>query len=91
MLAAPALIDRLMTNYWAGVSRKGNRIIPRCRPNKKRKGHLSPQSGTNICNLPPFRPPFFSLVTAFTVKQLGSCVIIIQSGEMAFDDHKKLA
>ncbi len=26
--AAPILIDRSMTNYWAGVSRKGNRIIP---------------------------------------------------------------
>jgi hypothetical protein len=24
MLAAPALIDRLMTNYWAGVSWYGN-------------------------------------------------------------------
>jgi hypothetical protein len=27
--------------YWAGVSRKENRIFPRRRPNKKRKGHLS--------------------------------------------------
>jgi hypothetical protein len=34
MLAAPVLIVRLMTNYWAGVSGKGNRIIPRCRPLK---------------------------------------------------------
>jgi hypothetical protein len=24
--AAPILIDRSMTNYWAGVSRNGNRI-----------------------------------------------------------------
>ncbi len=29
-------------NYWAGG--KGNRIIPRWRPTKKRKGHLSPRS-----------------------------------------------
>jgi hypothetical protein len=27
MLAAPVLINRSMTNYWAGVSGKGNRII----------------------------------------------------------------
>jgi hypothetical protein len=40
MLAALALIDRSMTIYWAGVSRKGNGIIPKWRPNKKRKGHL---------------------------------------------------
>jgi hypothetical protein len=26
MLAAPALIDRSMTNYWAGVSGKGNKM-----------------------------------------------------------------
>jgi hypothetical protein len=35
MLAAPALINRSMTNYWAGVSGEGKRIIPRW-PNKKR-------------------------------------------------------
>jgi hypothetical protein len=29
MLTALALIDRSMTNYWAGVSGKENRIIPR--------------------------------------------------------------
>jgi hypothetical protein len=28
MLAAPALVYRSLTNYWAGVSGKGNRIIP---------------------------------------------------------------
>jgi hypothetical protein len=27
MLAAPALVDRSMTNFWAGVSGKGNIII----------------------------------------------------------------
>jgi hypothetical protein len=37
MLAAPVLIDRVMTNYWAGVSGKVNRIIPRWWQNKKRK------------------------------------------------------
>jgi hypothetical protein len=37
MLAAPALIDKSMTNYWAGVSGKGNRISPRWRPNEKEK------------------------------------------------------
>jgi hypothetical protein len=37
MLAAPALINRSMTNYWAGVSGKGSRIIPRWQPTKKRK------------------------------------------------------
>ncbi len=59
MLAAQALIDRSMTNYWAGVSGKGNRIIPRWRPTKKRKGHLSPRFETNIYNLPPSCPPLF--------------------------------
>jgi hypothetical protein len=37
MLATPALIDGSISNYWAGVIGKGNRIIPRWRPNKKRK------------------------------------------------------
>jgi hypothetical protein len=36
-LAAPALIDRSMTNYWAGVSWKGNTIIPRCQTDKEKK------------------------------------------------------
>ncbi len=31
-----------MTNYWAEVSGKGNRINPSWRPDKKRKDHLSP-------------------------------------------------
>ncbi len=54
MLAAPALIDRLMTNNWAGESEKGNRIIPRWRPNKKRKDiyHHSPRPISIICQLP---------------------------------------
>jgi hypothetical protein len=33
ILVAPALIDRPMTIHRAGVSGKGNRIIPRWRPN----------------------------------------------------------
>ncbi len=63
IIAAPALIDRSMTNYWAGVSRKRNIIIPRWRPNKKRKGHLSPRSETSIYHL----PPCFLLVTTFNI------------------------
>ncbi len=59
MLAAPILINRSMTNYSAGVSGKGNIINPRWRTNKKRNGHLSPRSGTNIFNLPASRPPLF--------------------------------
>ncbi len=49
-----------MTNYWAVVSGKGNRIIPRWRPNKKRKGHLSQRSEINIYQLPPSWPPLVS-------------------------------
>ncbi len=71
-LAAPILMVRYKgdchvssTNDWAGVSGKGNRIIPRWRPNKKRKGHLSPWSETNIHHLPPSQPPCFWLVTTF--------------------------
>ncbi len=53
MLAAPILIDRWMTNYWAGLSGKGNRINPRWRPNKKRKGHQhGPGPISIICQLP---------------------------------------
>jgi hypothetical protein len=59
MIAAPILIDRSMTNYCAGVSGKVNRINPRCRQNKKRNVHLSPQSRTNICLWPASRPPLF--------------------------------
>ncbi len=54
-----------MTNYWAGVSGKGNGIIPRRRQNKNRKERLSPLSETNIYHLPPSRPPCFSLATTF--------------------------
>jgi hypothetical protein len=64
-LAAPALIDRSITNYWAGVSGKGNIIIPRWRPYKKGKEHLSPwpRPISIICHLPD--PPCFSLVTIY--------------------------
>jgi hypothetical protein len=68
MLAAPAPIGKSMTNYWAGLRGKRNRIIPRWRPNMKIKGHLTPQSDTVsiICHLPD--PPCFSLVTTYTVR-----------------------
>jgi hypothetical protein len=59
MLAAPILIDRLMTNCRAGVSGKVNIINPRRRQNKKRNRHLSPRSGSNIYLLPSSRPPLF--------------------------------
>jgi hypothetical protein len=58
-LVAPILINRLMTKYCAGVSGNGNIINPRWRPNKKRNGHLSPRSKTNIYHLPTSRPPLF--------------------------------
>ncbi len=57
MLAAPVIIGRSMTNYWAGVRGKGNRINPRWRPNKKRNGLISPQSETNIFHLPASGAP----------------------------------
>jgi hypothetical protein len=93
MLASPALIDRSMTYYWAGVSGKGNRIIPRWRPNKKRK---VPTSITTVrdkyLSFATFPTPLcFSLVITFNVKQLASCVIIIHSGVMAVDDRIWLA
>ncbi len=59
MLAAQTLIDRSMSNYCAGMSGKGNRINPRWRSNKKRNGHLSPRSRTNIYHFPASRPPLF--------------------------------
>jgi hypothetical protein len=59
MLVAPILINRLMTNYCAGVSGKENIISPRWRSNKKRNEHLSPRSRTNIYHLPASRPPLF--------------------------------
>jgi hypothetical protein len=58
MLAAPAQIEMSMTYYWAEVSEKGNKIIPRWRPNKKRKGHHHGLT-TNIFHLPPSRAPLF--------------------------------
>jgi hypothetical protein len=42
MLVAPILIDRSMTNYYAGVSGKGNINDPRWGPNKKSNGYPSP-------------------------------------------------
>jgi hypothetical protein len=40
MLAAPVLIGRSMTNYWAGVRGNENRINQRWWPNKKINGHM---------------------------------------------------
>jgi hypothetical protein len=60
VIAAPLLINRSMTNYCVGVSGNGNIINPRWRPNKKRNGHLSPWSRTNIYHLPASRPPLAS-------------------------------
>jgi hypothetical protein len=68
MLAAPVQINRSMTNYCAGVSGNGNRINPRWRPNKKRNGHLSPRSRTNVYHLPASRPPLFLIVTTFKLQ-----------------------
>jgi hypothetical protein len=55
MLAAPILINRSMTNYWAGVSGKGDRINPRCRTTIKREMdiyHHGPGPMPIICQLP---------------------------------------
>jgi hypothetical protein len=82
-LAAPALMlcnkgdghvsstspnQQAMTNYRAGVSGTGNRIIPRWQPNKKREKdiyHRGSRPISIICHLP--NPPYFSLVGTFNV------------------------
>ncbi len=71
MLAAPTLIIRLMTNYWAGVSGKGKWINPRWQPNKKRNGnhHHGPGPISVICQLPV--PLCFSLVTTFKLFKIS--------------------
>jgi hypothetical protein len=53
MLAAPALIDRLMTNYWAGVSGK----------EKKASINTVQSLYLSIATFPT--PPGFSLLTIF--------------------------
>jgi hypothetical protein len=62
MLATPALIVRSMTNNWARVSGKGNGVIQRWRPNKKRKrtSITTVRDQYGIYHLPPSRPPLFS-------------------------------
>jgi hypothetical protein len=69
-----SLFSRSMTNYWAAVSGKGNRIIPIWRPNKKKKGiyHHGPRPISIICHLPG--PPFFSLVITFTPMRICNSV-----------------
>jgi hypothetical protein len=67
MLAAPALIDRSMTNYWAGVSGKGIELFQDGGQIKKEKDiyHHGPRPASIICHLP--HPLCFSLVTTFKV------------------------
>ncbi len=51
----PSWNNSIYNFYWAGMNRKGNIIISRWRPNKKRKGHLSPRGPrpiSIICHLP---------------------------------------
>jgi hypothetical protein len=81
-MGALALIDRSMTNYRAGVSGKRNRII-RWRPNKKRKGHLSPWPETNIYHLPPSRHLLF-LIGHYSVPLSGGGIVIVET--LAFTD-----
>ncbi len=59
MLAAPAQIDRSMTNYWAGVSGKEIELFQDGGQIKREKDILSPRSETNIYHLPSSRPPLF--------------------------------
>jgi hypothetical protein len=42
-------------------------LNPRWQPNKKKNGHLSPRSKTNIYHMPPSRPPYF-FITHYTFK-----------------------
>ncbi len=61
MLAAPALIVRSMTNYWAGVSGNGNRKLFQDGGQIKREKdiyHHSPRP-IYIYHLPPSRPLLF--------------------------------
>jgi hypothetical protein len=66
MFAAPILIDRLMTNYSAGVSGNGNRIKSKDGGQIQRQTdiyHHSPRPISIMCHLPD--PPHFSLPTTF--------------------------
>jgi hypothetical protein len=64
MLAAPALIDRSMTNYWAGVSGKENKLFQDGGQIKREKDiyHHKYLSFATFLD-----PPCFSLVTTFNV------------------------
>jgi hypothetical protein len=47
MFAAPRLFGQMKPIQSAGVSRSGNRIIPRWRTNKNKNERLSPQCELN--------------------------------------------
>ena len=53
MFAAPRLFDQTKPIQSAGVSRSGNIIIPRWRPNKNKIERLSPQCELNADRQPP--------------------------------------
>jgi hypothetical protein len=57
MFAAPRLFDQTLPIQSAGVSRSGNRIIPRWRPNLNKKEHQSPQWELKPKHLTSSRPP----------------------------------
>jgi hypothetical protein len=63
MLAAPALIDRSMTSYWAGVSGNGNNY------SKMDIFHHGLRQISIICHLRD--PSCFSLVTTFNPRGIG--------------------
>jgi hypothetical protein len=60
--------NRQLNGYWTKVSGKGNKIIPRWRPNKNRKDiyHHGPRPISIICHLSDLSDPScFSLVSTF--------------------------
>jgi hypothetical protein len=73
MLATQALIDGSISNYWAGVSGEGNRIILRWRPNKKRKRtSITTVQRDQYLSFATFpTPPCFSLVTTFRLRSIS--------------------
>jgi hypothetical protein len=68
MLAQPALIDRSMTNYWAGVSRKGNKLFQDGGQIKREKRTSITTARDLYLSFATFLTPLnFSLVTTFNV------------------------